>query len=94
MTRRKRRNHSSAFKAKVALEALKGESTLTEIAEKYDLHPNQIQRWKNDLIAGAAEVFGSNKKERKTTEAEIEKLHAKIGELTMERDFLSKAFSR
>ena len=94
MPRRKRRNHSSAFKAKVALEALKGESTLTEIAEKYDLHPNQIQRWKNDLIEGAAEIFGSNKKERKTTEAEIEKLHAKIGELTMERDFLSKAFSR
>ena len=94
MTRRKRRNHSSSFKAKVALEALKGESTLTEIAEKHDLHPNQIQRWKNDLIEGAADVFGSNKKERETTEWEIEKLHAKIGQLTMERDFLSKAFSR
>ena len=94
MARRKRRNHSSSFKAKVALEALRGELTLSGIAEKYDLHSNQIQRWKNDLIESAADVFGGNKQERKDTEAEIDKLHAKIGELTMERDFLSKALSR
>ena len=94
MARRKRRNHSSSFKAKVALEALRGELTLAEIAEKYDLHTNQIQRWKNDLVEGAVDVFGGNKQERMDTEEEIEKLHAKIGQLTMERDFLSKALSR
>lgn len=94
MTRRKRRNHTPAFKAKVAMEALRGDFTLAEIAERHDLHPNQIQRWKNDLIAGAADVFGADEKERKDTASEIEKLHAKIGQLTMERDFLSKALSR
>ena len=94
MAKRKRRNHSSSFKAKVALEALRGELTLSEIAEKYALHTNQIQRWKHDLVEGAADVFGGNKQERKDTETEIEKLHAKIGQLTMERDFLSKALSR
>lgn len=91
MSRGKRRNHSASFKAKVALEALKGELTLGELGEKYDLHPNQIQRWKHDLIAAAADIFGANEKSRKDTQAEIDKLHAKIGELTMERDFLSKA---
>lgn len=94
MTRRKRRNHTVTFKAKVALEAVKGELTLAELAERFDLHPNQIQRWKNDLIAGAEDVFGSVEKERQDTDAEIEKLHAKIGQLTMERDFLSKALGR
>lgn len=94
MTRRKRRNHSSAFKAKVALAALREESTLAELSERYDLHPNQIQRWKNELINGASEVFGSNEKERKDTDVEIDKLHSKIGQLTMERDFLSKALGR
>ncbi len=94
MTRRKRRNHTAAFKAKVALEALRGDFTLTEIAERHDLHPNQIQRWKNDLTARAADVFGADEKDKKDTEAEIDKLHAKIGQLTMERDFLSKALSR
>ena len=94
MTRRKRRNHSSTFKAKVALAALREESTLAELSERYDLHPNQIQRWKNELVNGASEVFGSNEKERKDTEAEIDKLHSKIGQLTMERDFLSKALGR
>jgi len=94
MPRRKRRNHGSSFKAKVALEALREERTLTELAEKYDLHPNQIQRWKRDLIDGAEYVFGASEKERKDTEAAMEKLHAKIGQLTMERDFLSKALGR
>jgi len=94
MTRRKRRNHSASFKAKVAIEALREELTMTELAEKYDLHPNQIQRWKKDLIDGAEDVFGAGEKERKDTEAEIDKLHSKIGQLTMERDFLSKALGR
>jgi len=94
MTRRKRRNHSASFKAKVAIEALREELTMTELAEKYDLHPNQIQRWKKDLIDGAEDVFGAGEKERKDAEAEIDKLHSKIGQLTMERDFLSKALGR
>ena len=91
MPGKKRRNHSPSFKAKVALEALRGDATMAELAEKYDLHPNQIQRWKADLIAGATDVFGGNQRERKDNEKEIEKLHAKIGQLIMERDFLSKA---
>ena len=94
MTRRKRRNHTSTFKAKVALEALKGEYTLVELAGRYDLHSNQIQRWKNMLTNGAVDVFGAGEKDRKDTEAEIDKLHSKIGQLTMERDFLAKAFGR
>ena len=91
MTRRKRRNHSPAFKAKVALAAVQGEQTLAELAEKYDVHPNQIQDWKSKLVAGAEEIFGSGAVEAKHNQREVEKLHAKIGELTMEKDFLSKA---
>ena len=94
MTRRKRRNHTSTFKAKVALEALKGEYTLAELAGRYDLHSNQIQRWKKMLTDVAVDVFGTGEKDRKDTEAEIDKLHSKIGQLTMERDFLAKAFGR
>ena len=76
MTRRKRRNHSSAFKAKVALAALKGERTL---AEQFDVHPNQIQDWKKRLVEGAEDVFGGNAVEAQHNEKEVEKLHAKIG---------------
>ena len=94
MTRRKRRNHSSAFKAKVALAALKGEKTLSELAEQFDVHPNQIQDWKNRLVEGAENVFGGNAVEAQHTEREIEKLHAKVGQLTMENDFLSKFLGR
>ena len=94
MTRRKRRNHTSTFKATVALEALKGEYTLVELADRYDLHSNQIQRWKSMLTDGAVDVFGAGEKDRKDTEAKIDKLHSKIGQLTMERDFLAKAFGR
>lgn len=94
MTRRKRRNHSSAFKAKVALAALKGERTLAELSEQYDVHPNQIQEWKKRLIEGAENVFGGNAVEAQQTERELEKLHAKIGQLTMEKDFLSKVLGR
>ena len=94
MTRRKRRNHSSAFKAKVALAALKGERTLAELSEQFDVHPNQIQEWKKRLVDGAADVFGGNAVEAQHTERELEKLHAKIGKLTMEKDFLSKVLGR
>lgn len=94
MTRRKRRNYTATFKAKVALEALKGELTLIEIAERHDIHPNQIQRWKHMLTERAIDVFGGKEKDRKDTEAEIERLHSKIGQLTMEQDFLAKALGR
>jgi transposase-like protein len=91
MTRRKRRNHSSAFKAKVALAALKSERTLAELAEHFDVHPNQIQDWKRRLVEGAEDVFGGNAVEAQHNEQEVEKLHAKIGRLAMENDFLSSA---
>ena len=77
-----------------SLEALKGEYTLAELAGRYDLHSNQIQRWKNMLTDGAVDLFGAWEKDRKDTEAEIDKLHSKIGQLTVERDFLAKAFGR
>ena len=90
MPRRPRRNHSPAFKARVALEAAKGEETLITIAERFDVHPNQITKWKRQLLDGAPAIFGEgdNAKEEGPCLAE---LHAKIGELTMENDFLSGA---
>ena len=94
MTRRKRRNHSSAFKAKVALAALKGEHTLAELAEQFDVHPNQIQDWKRRLVEGADDVFGGHAAAAEHSEREVEKLHAKIGQLAMENDFLSKVLGR
>jgi transposase len=93
MPRRPRRNHSPAFKAKVALEAIKGEQTTIEIAERFDVHPNVVTKWKRQLAEGAPGVFGSGETD---TEAapDVAKLHAKIGELTMENDFLSGALGR
>ena len=88
--RRKRRNHSPAFKSKVALTALKGEKTLAQIAEQFDVHPNQVQQWKQQLLEGAENVFGSSVEKQRDTTAEIKKLHAKIGQLTVENDFLSE----
>ena len=88
MPRRPRRNHSPAFKAKVALEAIKGEQPIIEIAERFDVHPNVITKWKRQLLEGSPAVFGEGEKE-KEGEADVAKLHAKIGELTMECDFLS-----
>ena len=93
MPRRPRRNHSPAFKAKVALEAVKGEEPLIVIAERFDVHPNQITKWKRQLQEGASIVIGE---EEKATEEgpSIASLHAKIGQLTMENDFLSGALGR
>ena len=93
MPRRPRRNHSPAFKAKVALEAIKGEEPLITIAERFDIHPNQITKWKRQLLEGAAAVFGENE-QAKEGGPSIAELHAKIGELTMECDFLSGALGR
>ena len=91
---KKRRNHSAIFKAKVALDAIKGEKTLSALATQYELHPTQIQQWKKQLLEGSKDVFGASEKKRKDFDSEVKELHAKIGQLTMERDFLSKAFGR
>jgi transposase-like protein len=91
MTKRKRRNHSPAFKAKVALAAVSGDRTLAELSDQFDVHPNQVQDWKKQLLNGAENVFGAHKVETEYSEAEKQKLHAKIGQLSMENDFLSKA---
>lgn len=89
MARRSRRNHSPAFKAGVALAAVKGERTLAELAEHFDVHPNQIQDWKKQLVTKAENVFGAGMGEAATQDQVQQKLHAKIGQLTMEKDFLA-----
>jgi transposase len=94
MTRRPRRNHTPAFKAKVALAAVKGERTLAELAQRYDVHPNQITTWKAQLLDGAAGVFGSEKAEPTTPVVDVRTLHAKIGELTLANDFLEGALGK
>ena len=91
MARRSRRNHSAAFKAKVALAAVKGAQTLAELAEQFDVHPNQIQDWKQQLIRKAENVFGAHVTAAADQEQIQQKLHAKIGQLTMEKDFLATA---
>jgi len=95
MSRRPRRNHSPAFKAKVALAAIKGDRTLAELAEQFDVHPNQITSWKAQLEGGAADVFGPGSGNGAAHPAvEVKSLHAKIGELTLENDFLEGALSK
>src|SRR5262249_31796047 len=95
MSRRTRRNHSPAFKAKVALAAVKGDRTLAQLAEQFDVHPNQIASWKAQLEGGAADVFargGSNGAAPPAVDVKL--LRAKIGELTLENDFLEGALSK
>ena len=92
MTRRIRRNHAASFKAKVALAAIKGEKTLSELSQQYDVHPNQITDWKKHLLEGAAHVFGAT--EKSEPPVDITALHAKIGELTMANDFLGSALGK
>lgn len=92
MTRRTRRNHSPAFKSKVALAAIKGEHTLAELAKRFDVHPNQIATWKEQLLTGAAGVFGQDKAAEPAVD--LKALHAKIGELTLENDFLEGALTK
>ena len=95
MSKMKRKRYSAEFKAKVALEAIKGEETLAELATRFGLHPNMITNWKRQAIDNMAEGFSSKaKKNASTDEAQIKELHAKIGQLTIERDFLAKAFGR
>ena len=92
MAKRPRRNHSAAFKAKVAVEALKDGQTLVELAERFQVHPNQITEWKKQLLDRAEEVFSKDQKSE--TGPDIKELHAKIGQLAMENDFLSVALGR
>jgi transposase-like protein len=86
-----RRKHSPSFKAKVALEAVKGEETVAQLAARYEVHPGQIQTWKKSLLAGAAGVFnGNHDKRQKSDEALVAKLYQQIGQLKVERDFLAE----
>ena len=95
MSKRPRRNHSPAFKAKVALSAVKGEKTLSELAQLYDVHANQITTWRTQLLEGAAGVFGAEGgSEAAEPVIDIKTLHAKIGELTLVNDFLSGALGK
>ena len=91
--RQRRRKHSPSFKAKVALEALKGEETIAELANRFEVHPSQIRKWKNSLADGAVAVFGSDH-EKKGDDALIAQLYQQIGQLKVERDFLENALGR
>ena len=93
MNRRPRRNHTPGFKAKVALAAIKGDRTLAELAEQFDVHPNQITSWKAQLEGGAADVFDASNGAAPPA-VDVKSLHAKIGELTLENDFLEGALTK
>ena len=88
--KRKRKKHSAEFKAKVALEAIKVEETLQQLASRYGVHPAMITRWKRELVENAPEVFGKGAKAEKDIQAQIEELYRQIGQLKVERDFLAK----
>lgn len=95
MSKRPRRNHSPAFKAKVALAAVRGEKTLAELAQQFDVHPNQITQWRLQLLEGATGVFGSGAGTVAPTPViDVKTLHAKIGELTLANDFLEGALDK
>ena len=91
MSRRPRRTHSAAFKAKVALAVVRGDKTLAELAQQHDVHPNQITDWKNQLLAKAADVFGGEPRAADEAPVDLKVLHAKIGQLALENDFLEGA---
>ena len=104
--RRPRRNHSSEFKAKVALAAIQGDLTMSELVKKFDVHANQITEWKKQLLSGAPDVFGKGAQKAEDAEQTVSELHAKIGQLTracpmsgasalgMENDFLERGLTR
>ena len=95
MARRTRRTHSPAFKAKVALAAIKGEKTLAELAQQFDVHPDQITAWEGQLVDAAAGLFGAGGAAADVTSTvDVKTLHAKIGELTLEVDFLAGALGK
>jgi transposase len=92
--KRTRRNHAPALKAKVALAALRGDKTLAELSEQFQVHVNQIAQWKAQLAERANEVFASPADRRETPCPDVKELHAKIGQLAMENDFLAAALGR
>lgn len=95
LAKRPRRNHTPVFKTKVALSAVRDEKTIVELAQQFDVHPNQITQWRNQLLDGAASVFdGEAKAATPTAPVDVKTLHAKIGELTLENDFLSGALGK
>jgi len=91
--RKPRRNHSAKFKAQVALEAIRGEKTIAEIAAHHEVHPTQVTSWKNEVLEKLVGIFGGENSSRDEKER-IRELHAKIGELTVERDFLEGALGK
>ena len=94
MTKKTRRNHSPAFKSKVALAALKGEKTIAQLADQFGIHVSQVSDWKEQLLAGAADLFGARGGKPSAPEIDVKSLHAKIGELTLENDFLESALGK
>jgi transposase len=95
MARRARRNHTPAFKAKAALAAIKGEKTLSELAQQFDVHANQIKQWRDQLLEGATGVFSAESRAEPPVPAvDVKTLHAKIGELTLVNDFLEGALGK
>jgi len=92
--RRKRRTHSPDFKSRVALAALQGDLTLAELVKKFDVHANQVTEWKKQLLNNASDIFGKGAKKAEESEYVIQELHAKVGQLTMENDFLERGLER
>ena len=93
MSKRPRRNHSAAFKAKVALAAVKGDKTVVEIAQQYEVHPTQVTDWRRQLLERAADVFGGAATPSEPP-VDLKALHAKIGQLALENDFLEGALTK